>query len=250
MPFAITLYTISILLFLLGDFLLAQKSVLLVIPALFCFYVSLSDLFMGSMYLFSALFDVNPARIMKNVDGTTKKTALKLMGPFLFFEKKAWKKWREKGHEKIFEKITDDLYIGSRLKSGDLEALESEGISAVLDLTAEFDEPKYIRENHDIEYICIPVLDGSTPTMREFAQSAFFVSEAVKSGRKVLVHCIFGHGRSASSAVAALIVLGDAKDVDEAIEMVKKTNRKIWINREQQRMLNKFFKKYKEKQAA
>ena len=250
MPFAITLYTISILLFVLGDFLLGQKSIFLVVPALFCFYVSITDFFIGSMYLFSAFFDVNPGRIMKNVDGTTNKTVLKLMGPFIYFEKKAWKKWREKGHEEIFEEVTKDLYIGSKLKEKDIKALQEEGISAVLDLVAEFDAPESIRNNPEIEYICIPVLDGSTPTLREFAQSAYFVSEAIKTGRKVLVHCIFGHGRSASSVVASLIVLGEAKDVKEAISIVKKTKRKIWINREQQSILNKFYKIFKQKQSA
>ncbi|MCP5009538.1 MAG: hypothetical protein GY942_06140, partial [Aestuariibacter sp.] len=62
------------------------------------------------------------------------------------------------------QQITDQLYLGTRLKANDIEKLKSQGIDCILDVTAEFDSLDWTSYRYDVAYLNIPVLDHTSPT--------------------------------------------------------------------------------------
>jgi protein-tyrosine phosphatase len=136
--------------------------------------------------------------------------------------------------------VSHGLYLGARVLDSDVPALTQAGISAVLDLIAEFEAPPELRSDPGFLYAAVPVLDGTAPTLKEMMLGAHFLAGSIEAGRKALVHCTFGHGRSALMAAAALMVMGKAKNPSKAMAMLEKLNRKIWLSREQKRALREF----------
>ena len=86
----------------------------------------------------------------------------------------------------------------------------------VVDLTAELPAAEAVRAREG--YLCSPVLDGTSP---DAATLALLVAR-LRHLEGVLVHCVAGHGRSATLAAALLIERGIARDVDEAEALMRR----------------------------
>jgi len=85
-----------------------------------------------------------------------------------------------------------------------------------LDCTAELP-----RRGQAADYRCCPMLDGVAPTASALLPAVQQVLDWRAAGRTVLVHCAYGHGRSAIVASAAMVIAGDAPSVDDAIRRIK-----------------------------
>jgi protein-tyrosine phosphatase len=114
--------------------------------------------------------------------------------------------------------ITDQVATsGAKLSARSWRELqEKTGITAVVNLRSKhqdtFDEPL------PSAYLWLPVEDFTDPTPEQMLQAALFVDTAVESGRRVLVHCRLGIGRSPTVAAAWLLFTG--LPADEAIRTV------------------------------
>ena len=71
------------------------------------------------------------------------------------------------------------------------------------------------------EYLCCPMLDGVAPRLNAMLPAVRQVLAWRSTGRTVLVHCAYGHGRSVIVASAAMVIAGDAPTVDAAIRHIK-----------------------------
>ena len=100
------------------------------------------------------------------------------------------------------------------------------GVSAVLDLTAEFSAPKSFRR---LRYCNIPVLDLTAPTPQQLDEIVSFIAEEARRGI-VYVHCKIGYSRSAVAAGAYLIANGHT--ADEAIAILRHARPSIVIRPE------------------
>jgi hypothetical protein len=87
---------------------------------------------------------------------------------------------------------------------------------AQVDCTAELP-----RRGRASEYRCCPMLDGVAPSPNALIPAVQQVLDWRSAGRTVLVHCAYGHGRSAIVASAAMVIAGDAPNVDDAIRRIK-----------------------------
>ncbi len=116
----------------------------------------------------------------------------------------------------IYSKITDNLYLG-RLplkNTGDDIAIQKEGISAVLTMTERFEnttsslvaDPVRPEEWQQlgIKHEQIEIQDFTPPREAELERAVAIVSNWLKNGEKVLVHCKAGRGRSAEVVIAYL----------------------------------------------
>jgi hypothetical protein len=104
---------------------------------------------------------------------------------------------------------------------------------AVLDLTSELP-----RKGPSKVYACFPMLDGAGPKQEVFEKA---VEQAVvwrREGHTVLVHCAYGHGRSAMVCAGVLLAEGLAKTPEEAWGMVVQARPRARLSPGQKRVLD------------
>jgi protein-tyrosine phosphatase len=92
----------------------------------------------------------------------------------------------------------------------------------VVDLTAEFYEPKAVIEN--VVYISLPVLDGHIPNSHLLKAVLDRLSDSV-----IYIHCGQGHGRSGLVAALLLARRGDAATPEAAIALLKSKRPKLGL---------------------
>jgi len=202
-------------------------------------YAALAEIITGSLYLSSSLLRVNPGPLFKRPSGRLRRWPRFFVWPYLIFEYRVWRSFRARSREPIFERVRDDLFLGSLPTAADLPALERAGVSAVLDLVAEMEGPAALRAEGR-RYLALPTLDGASPSLRDFGRGVEFVAACREEGRKTLIHCTFGHGRSAAMMAAVLIARGEVADPEPALRELRGLQRLIYLTREQRRTLERF----------
>jgi protein-tyrosine phosphatase/membrane-associated phospholipid phosphatase len=127
-----------------------------------------------------------------------------------------------------WDEVTPRIWIGSKLGSRSANKALRSGVTAVLDLSAEFSEAKPFRK---INYRSIPVLDLTAPTQAQFAEMGEFIGNHSRDGA-VYVHCKIGYSRSAAAVAAHLIMSGKAKTAEEAFMIIRRVRPSIVIRPE------------------
>jgi hypothetical protein len=124
-----------------------------------------------------------------------------------------------------WNQVTPRVWIGRVLSQHEATALAAIGVTAVLDLTAEFSAPAVFRT---LVYRSIPVLDLTVPTLEELLEMASFIEEESSRGI-VYVHCKIGYSRTAAAVAAYLLRVGQADTVRQAFELIRKARPSIVI---------------------
>lgn len=120
--------------------------------------------------------------------------------------------------------IQPRLYLGDLRDAHSIKNLKSHGITAIMNCTM---EEKFIPMTKDMYRARVAVDDdlqrSSTVTMtKALPEVVKWISEMLKSGKTVLVHCYAGQQRSAC-AIAAYLMSNDSNmSVSEAIEFVRR----------------------------
>lgn len=138
----------------------------------------------------------------------------------------------------VIQKIEPNLYLGARMRTGELDHMHTVKIRAVLDLTAEFDGLGEYAEEKEIDYLNIPVLDHSLPKLSQLVQACRWIDKNIKRNRAVLVHCALGRGRSVLVVAAYLLAANKATDVEGALEKIRTIRTTARLNKRQHRALN------------
>ena len=110
------------------------------------------------------------------------------------------------------------------------------GVTAVLDLSAEFSEAKPFR---DLRYRNIPVLDLTAPTRAQLLEMASFIADQSRNGI-VYVHCKIGYSRSASAVAASLILSGTVGTAEKAFALIRRARPSVVIRPEVAAALSEF----------
>jgi protein-tyrosine phosphatase len=137
---------------------------------------------------------------------------------------------------RAWDKVTPQIWIGGKLGCRSANIVLSSGVSAVLDLSAEFSEAKRFREIH---YRNIPVLDLTAPTQAQLVEMSEFIGNHSRNGA-VYVHCKIGYSRSAAAVAAYLIVSGKVKSTEEAFAMIRRVRPSVVIRPEVLSALSEF----------
>jgi protein-tyrosine phosphatase len=140
--------------------------------------------------------------------------------------------------ENVINEIIPNLYLGRQLWPFEVSYLSTFGINATLDLTAEFNEISFIRNHHD--YLCIPILDASAPTVEQLEHAVLWIKVRLAQGKKVLVHCALGHGRSAIIIVAFILQSGLVKNSNDALNFIRSKRTGLRLSSIQQRVLKQY----------
>jgi protein-tyrosine phosphatase len=128
------------------------------------------------------------------------------------------------------------VWIGRVLDHKEAEEVAQLGVTAVLDLTAEFSETKPFRA---LNYRNIPILDLTAPSTDQLQEMATFIDQESRQG-VVYVHCKIGYSRTAGAAAAYLLQTGNAGGVSEAIEMLRQVRPSIVVRPEVLSALSEF----------
>lgn len=118
---------------------------------------------------------------------------------------------------RAWDPLSDCLWIGRRLNRTDASAAVAGGVTAVLDLTAEFSE---VRELRNLTYWQLPILDLTAPTLEQLADAVEWIRRQSTFGI-VYLHCKAGYSRTAAVAGAFLLACGEAETADEAIQRLR-----------------------------
>ena len=137
--------------------------------------------------------------------------------------------------------ITGQLATGNAPMSyADLDLIKAEGIDAIVNLCGEFCDLHEIEEKSGFEVFYLPIPDESAPDMEEMEMALAWLDEAIYLGKKILVHCHHGIGRTGTFVTSYLIRKGLGLKV---AEKKLKGTRANPTNYSQWRLLKKYSKK-------
>jgi protein-tyrosine phosphatase len=107
--------------------------------------------------------------------------------------------------------ITETFAIGGSFAPNQTEALAREhGVEAVVDLRGEGCDDEVLLAKHGIELLHLPTIDFEPISPRMLQRGIAFVTAHLTGGRRVLVHCAEGIGRSALLGLCVLVECGHA----------------------------------------
>jgi hypothetical protein len=179
-----------------------------------------------------AYFGLGPG-IFRKTDGRIPWSTWFALGPCLagqylslIYYERTCRRWDE---------VTPRIWIGRLLREREAREAIAAGVTAVLDLSAEFSEAAPF---HTVCYRNIPILDLTAPTISQLKEMAFFIREHSQS--VVYVHCKIGYSRSAAAVAAALISTGQVHGVEAAIARLRQARPSIVIRPEILSALSRF----------
>jgi protein-tyrosine phosphatase len=105
--------------------------------------------------------------------------------------------------------VTDQLAVGAAPMSYEqLDCLRAEGIGAILNLCGEFCDLHDIECAAGFEVYHMPLADEEAPELAELEKALAWLDEAIYLGKKVLIHCRHGIGRTGTVLNAYLLRRG------------------------------------------
>ena len=137
--------------------------------------------------------------------------------------------------------VTKHLAVGhAPMSYAELDDIRDQGIDAIVNLCEEFCDLHELEENSGFEVFYLPITDERAPEMEEMEKGLEWIDEAMYLGKKVLVHCKHGVGRTGTFVTAYLLRRG--MGLKKAEKLLKKT-RANPTNFTQWWLLRKFGKK-------
>jgi protein-tyrosine phosphatase/Fe-S-cluster containining protein len=137
--------------------------------------------------------------------------------------------------------ITANLAVGyAPMSYADLDSIKEQGIHAIVNLCGEFCDLHDIERDAGFDVYFLPISDETAPDMEAMEKGLEWLDEAIYLGKKVLVHCRHGIGRTGTFVTAYLLRRGF--DLKHAGKLLKQT-RANPTNFSQWWLLRKFGKK-------
>lgn len=105
--------------------------------------------------------------------------------------------------------ITDSLAVGhAPMSYAQLVSIKTQGIDAIVNLCAEFSDLHEIEESSGFEVYYLPIWDEDIPKIKDMEKALAWLDEAIYLGKKVLVHCRHGVGRTGTFVSSYMIRRG------------------------------------------
>lgn len=105
--------------------------------------------------------------------------------------------------------VTPNLAVGPAPMSYDqLDSIKKAGIGSVINLCAEFPDLPRIEKDAGFDVYYLPIEDEETPDLEVMDEALEWIDESIYLGKKVLIHCRHGIGRTGTIVSAYLLRKG------------------------------------------
>jgi protein-tyrosine phosphatase len=137
--------------------------------------------------------------------------------------------------------ITEHIAVGYAPRShADLETIRTQGISAIVNLCAECYDLHDLEKSAGFELYYLPVPDEEAPDIESLEKTLTWIEECIANGKKVLIHCRFGIGRTGTLVIAYLFKKGFS--LRQALNKLQHTP-SLPMSDQQWRLLRKYSEK-------
>lgn len=102
--------------------------------------------------------------------------------------------------------LSPQLYVGGQYRSWGWTKLRSWGVTAIVNLRAEFDD--HAAHLAPDRYLHLPTDDDQAPSLEQLRSGVAFIAQEIERGGSVYVHCGSGVGRAPTLVAAYLIYTG------------------------------------------
>ncbi len=181
----------------------------------------------------AAYFWAGP-EVFRKENGRLNWSAKLLLAPCLVGQRLSL--WYYQRRCRPWDAIAPGVFVGRQLNDHEAAAAMRAGVTAVLDLTAEFSEAAPFRA---LAYRNVAILDLTAPTPGQLREAVTFIEAEAGHGR-VYVHCKIGYSRSAAVVGAWLVATGGARTADEAMAKLRLVRPSIVIRPEAAAALREF----------
>ncbi len=137
--------------------------------------------------------------------------------------------------------ITKEIAVGAAPSStAALNTIKQSGIEVILNLCLECVNLHEVERAAGFIVYWLPISDAYSPELDELDDALEWLSGHVKSGKKALVHCRFGVGRSGTIIAAYLLKIGFS--LEHVFETMKQTPATP-TSRDQRKLIVEYAKK-------
>jgi membrane-associated phospholipid phosphatase len=178
--------------------------------------------------------------VYRKHDGKLPLSARILLAPVLLGQRLSLAHYKRQCH--AWDEVVPGVWIGRVLSDSETEAAIGQGVTAVLDLAAEFSEVPPFRRT---VYRSLAILDLTAPTAGQLREAVAFISEQASRGT-VYVHCKIGYSRSAAVVAAYLMASGKEDSAESAISHLRRIRPGIVIRQEAEKAIRDFQAGYRD----
>ncbi len=134
--------------------------------------------------------------------------------------------------------ITNLLGVSGTLHPHHIAELARMGVRAILDLRSEDRDDPALLAQHGIRFLHLPARDHSPPSQEQLKQGVRWVLDELQAGRRTVVHCKEGIGRSVVAVCCVLMV--DGFEPGQALSLVKSRRWGVALNASQMSAIMQF----------
>ena len=189
---------------------------------------------MSMLLIVSGYWFLGPA-VFQKANGKISFISKILLAPYLLGQQLYLRSYYSKCRP--WDELMPSLLIGRLLSAQEARRAINEGVTAVVDMTAEFSEALPFRK---LAYLNLQTLDLTAPHPVRLQQGVKFIDREILSG-KVYIHCKIGYSRTAAMAGAYLIYSGAVCSVDDAIALLRRVRSSLIVRPEAREALEAFY---------
>jgi protein-tyrosine phosphatase/membrane-associated phospholipid phosphatase len=181
----------------------------------------------------AAYFGVGPG-VFRKEQGRLPWSARFVLALVLLGHNLSWLHYRRQC--RAWDEVAPGVHIGRALTNAEAAAAVKQGVTAVLDLTAELAEAAPFLA---VRYCNLQILDLTAPTPGQLREAVEFIAAEAARGT-VYVHCKAGYSRCAAVAGAYLLASGAAATVEQAVARLRQARPSIVVRPEALEALRTF----------